>query len=277
MNTLKLHKYFWSEIQPEINIGNYVNLHMNLNEFKEDDSYFFLTQKFLYREIVVLEIYKNYSKQADSILGIGLPSNVVIPHLKPNIIQRPQNEIGLIHLPRNNDFIILTKSYFNKLSILEQSLNEMRDISAGTMSPRAGAAGGLMLSTSKSRSLSMVTQNDTVMCVRKQSTAMSVTYRNKVGQVKGRNAVYKDLFMTRYCSNKKFKLMIKSEALQRLSIMEMISRLRSFMLLDFKKIIPIEISLKGFKDMTMKRKEMEHKFVMAGRTHDEVSTQTISR
>ena len=74
MNTLKLHKYFWSEIQPEINIGNYVNFHMNLMQFKEDDTYIFLSQKLSFREIKVLQIYKDYKQQAASTLGIGLPS-----------------------------------------------------------------------------------------------------------------------------------------------------------------------------------------------------------
>ena len=235
MNSLKKHEYIWSDLKPRLVTIPYVNQHMDLEAFRGDDVYSLLTKEILYREIKVIGIHQNYKQLADTILGVGLPSNVHIQFLKPNLIECPKNEMGIIYLPRNNDFIILVKSFFNKLSVLEQSLNEMRDISEGKMSPRAGAAGGVMLPTSKCQSLSKVTENDKVLCARTYSTAMSVTYRNRKGEVKGRNAVYKDLFMTRYSSKQKFKLMLKSEALQRLSIMEMISRLRSFMLLDYKK------------------------------------------
>ena len=197
---------------------------------------------------------------------MGLPSHIQVSSLKPNLIECPEDEAGLIYLPRNNDFIILVKSEFNELSVLEQSLNEMRDISSRKMSSRAGAAGGIMLTHSSCQSLSRVTQNDRVLSVRTKSAGMSLTYRNMNGEVKGRNAVHSDLLMTRRSSKKKFKIMIESVALQRLSITEMISRLRSFMLLDFKKIIPIEESLKGFKSMTKERLEMENRFLETGRS-----------
>ena len=266
MNALKMHTYSWSDIYPRLDTDIYVNQHMKLAKFRTDALYSLLTKDIFYRDIKVKEIHENYQQMADSVLGVGLPTSVQVPSLRPNLIECPQNEMGLIYLPRNNDFIIMVKSCYNKLSVLEQSLNEMRDISRGKMSPRAGAAGGVMLTTSKCRSLSKITENDKVLCVRNRSTALSVTYRNRNGEVKGRNAVYKDLFMTRYSSKQKFKLMIKSQALQRLSIMEMISRLRSFMLLDLKKIIPIEETLQGFMTMSLARLDMEKKFNQGGRT-----------
>ena len=134
------------------------------------------------------------------------------------------------------------------------------------MSSRAGAAGGIMLPNSPCKSLSPITNNDRVLCTRENSTGMSVTYRNKEGIVKGRNAVYKDLLMTRNGAKKRFKNILNSNAQQRLSITEMISRLRTFMLLDFKKIIPIEESLKGFMSKSTDRIMMEGMFREVGRT-----------
>ena len=267
MNTLKLHKYSWSGLRSEVNALQYAKEHMCLEKYNNEKAYFHLTQKILFRDIKVLEICENYKDTANSIMGVGLPNNIVlVSSLKPNIIQCPENDFGLIHLPRGNDFIIMVKSHFNELSVLEQSLNEMKDISSGKTSPRAGAAGGVMLPGSTCQSLSRVTKNDRVLCVRSRSTGMSLTYRNSQGIVKSRNSVYSDLLMTRHNAKKKFKKMLNSEALQRLSVMEMISRLRSFILLDYKNMLPIEISLKDFKNMTSDRIKMEEQFQEAGRT-----------
>ena len=261
-----MHQYCWSDDHPELSTLRYVNKDMCLGSYNTDKCYQLLTENICFKKIVVKEIHKDYRKLANSIMGVSLPNQVLIPSLKPNLIECPETGFGLIFLPRNNDFIIMVKSSFDELSVLEQSLNEMRDICYGKMSSRAGSAGGIMLEHSKCQSLSPVTQNDRVLCVRENSAGMSVTYRNKEGKVKGRNAVYRDLLMTRNGSKKKFKNILNSVALQRLSITEMISRLRSFMLLDNKNIIPIQDSLKGFQDMSPDRIQMEKMFVEIGRT-----------
>ena len=266
MNTLKMHKYCWSDIRPAVDAHLYIKKYMFLEEYGCEKTYTQLRKKIDFREINVWDIFKNYTDTANSILGVGLPTNVLISSLKPNIIQCPLNEFGLIHLPRNKDFIILVKSQFDELSVLEQSLNEMKDISSLKTSSRAGAAGGIMIPSSSCKSLSKVTQNDRVLCVRSKSTGLSLTYRNSSGTVKGRNSVYSDILMTRLTSKKKFERIRNSVALQRISVMEMISRLRAFMLLDHCNIIPMEESLKEFNNLTSERIEMEKKFTEIGRT-----------
>ena len=265
-NSFKLHQYIWSSSYPPVNTQAYVERYMSLDAYDDDNCYKELTKCLRFTDITVKPIINDYSEIAKSVMGVGIPNQIVVPALKPNLIQCPETGFGLISLPRKNDFIIMVKSSFDELSVLEQSLNEMRDISAGKMSSRAGAAGGMMLPNSHCKSLSPVTKNDRVLCTRENSVGMSVTYRNKDGLVKGRNAIYKDLLMTRNGARKKFRNMLKSVALQRLTITEMISRLKSFMLLDFKKIIPIAVSLKGFMHMSLDRIEMETMFREIGRS-----------
>ena len=142
----------------------------------------------------------------------------------------------------------------------------MKEISSRKTAGRAGAAGGIMVPTSRCRSLSKVTKNDRVLCVRPRSTGLSLTYRNSQGIVKSRNSVYSDLLMTRLSAKKKFQTMINSVALQRVTVKEMISRLRAFILLDYRNILPIEDSLKGYNNITTERVQMENKFREIGRT-----------
>ena len=203
-NSLKLHQYVWSSVHPQINTHIYLKKHMSLEGFEEESCYKQLSECIKYTDICVKQICNNYNEISSSIMGVGLPNQILIPQLKPNIIECPDSGFGLIKLPRKKDFIIIVKSNFDEISVLEQSLNEMRDISRGKLSTRAGAAGGIMLANSPCKSLSPITSNDRVLCARENSTGMSVTYRNKEGIVKGRNAVYRDLLMTRNGAKKKY-------------------------------------------------------------------------
>ena len=88
----------------------------------------------------------------------------------------------------------------------------MKNISAGIKSPRAGAAGNFMVPDSTSRSLSKITKNERVMTVRKNSVAMSLSYRNNKREVKDSNSVYSDLSMRRLSYRQKFKEAMRSTA-----------------------------------------------------------------
>ena len=123
--------------------------------------------------------------------------------MQPNIVNAPEGYLGLIILPRGKDFIIMDDTRLDNISVLEVCLNEMKDISKGTMSARAGAAGGLMIPSGTSKSLSPITKNERLMLMRKNSVGMSLTYRNKDENVKGRSSIYHDLYMKRYSSNQK--------------------------------------------------------------------------
>ena len=105
-----------------------------------------------------------------------------------------------------------------------------------------------MIPFNSCRSLSQITLNDRILWFRDKSAGTSLTYRNKNGDIKGRNAIYNDLYMKRYNSKQKYKLVLKSTASQRILIKEMISRLRAFSILDKEGLIPIEQSLSSFKN-----------------------------
>ena len=123
-----------------------------------------------------------------------------------------------------------------------------------------------MLPHSHSKSLSKVTLNERVLCVRNRSVGLSLSYRNHKGQVKGRNSIYKDLYMTRLSSKSKFRMVLNSVALQRIVLVEMVCRLRSFILLDKEDIIPIETNVCTFLRYNNDRRLMEDKFISIGRT-----------
>ena len=133
--------------------------------------------------------------------GVSLPQNVSIPMLKPCVIPCPSKGIGIIKLPRKNNFIALEKSNYNASSVMELCLNEMKVILSGVKSGRAGAAGGFMLPNTKSRNLSKIRENERILTIRKNSVAMALSYRSKDGKVKEYNSVYTDLLM-RYLSSR---------------------------------------------------------------------------
>ena len=264
--TLKLHQYEWSQEKKKIESSAFFNKIVDVEFNDKDVIYKELFADIFYRTINVKEIYRDYSEIATSVMGVNLPLNVDVTTLNPTLICCPEQCFGLIRLPRKKDFIIITKSNFNELSVLEQSLNEMKYITNGTVSSRSGAAGGVMIPHHQCRSLSNVTKNDRVLCSREKSVGMSVSYRNKDGLVRGRNAIYNDLYMKRYDSKKKFSLVKSSIAYQRLLIKEMISRLKAFVILDREGLIPIEQSLKGFINTNEQRLTMEKTFISLGRT-----------
>ena len=255
--TLKLNQYQWSDTLTSITTSIYINDIMNLSRYKEDEIYIELSQPIRYRSIVVNRIFDNYIEVANSVMGVSLPEHIQVSSMNPNVIACPPSDFGYIKLPQKDDFIIFVKSNFNELSVLEQSLNEMKSISQGEMSPRAGSASGYMLPSIQCKSLSEVTNNERLLCIRKKSVGMSVTYRNKNGDVKGRNAVYNDLYMSRYNSRNKFKYVLKSTAFQRLLLKEMTSRLQAFILLDKCNVLPIHKSLSGFMNYDTERMDME--------------------
>ena len=267
--TLKLHHYEWSGEKIVVDVSTKIDHLLCSDTQNRDYVYNELCNNLVYRTMEVKEIFHNYNEVATSIMGARLPPNMDISTLNPNVVSCPDYEFGLIKLPRKNDFIIITKSQFNELSVLEQSLNEMKYISKGAIASRAGAAGGVMLPFNECRSLSKVTLNDRVLCARKKSVGMSVSYRNNEGVVKGRNAIYNDLYMKRYDSKQKFRLVKSSLAYQRLLIREMISRLKAFFILDHERLIPIHKSLEGFKNVDGNRLMMEKIFVTMGRTNFE--------
>ena len=253
--SFKLHEYSWSKECHRISLASKIDILLDINLHKGDYLLSDLICPIEYRTISVRNIIQDYENTATSISGVGLPENVHVSDLEANIITRPEHCFGFIKLPRKKDFIVIVKSHFTDLSILEQSLNEMKSISEGVISPRAGAAGGVMTPYKTCRSLSQVTQKERILWYREKSVGMSVTYRNHNGEIKGRNAIYNDLYMKRYSSRQKFKLALKSIAYQRILISEMISRLRSFFILEKEGLLPIELSLTSFKTYDINRKK----------------------
>ena len=264
--SFKLYYYDWNKDFKNISFCSTFMELLNLKIDKDDCLFMELTKSISYRTITVKKIYDNYNDVASSIFGVGLPENITISSLDPNIIRCPQHGFGLIKLPNKNDFVVMVKSDFCEMAILEQCLNEMKSISKGTLSSRAGAAGGIMIPYNKCRSLSQVTLNDRILCYREKSAGMSVTYRNKEGDIKGRNAIYNDLYMKRYNSKQKFNSVLKSTAFQRILIKEMISRLRTFFILDKEGLIPIEQALSSFTKNDKNRISMEEKFLAIGKS-----------
>ena len=261
---MKMNSYKWSDANSIINAKNYVDEILQLKDFSKDDSYKRLTLPIIYKEMNIKKIFDNYKEIADKVTGVCLPNDATIETLKPNIICCPKDSLGLIRLPSNGDFVVIDKSNFDNISILEISLNEMKQISKGITSPRAGAAGGFMFPSGTSKSLSPVTQNQRLMTMRKTSVAMSLTYKNKDNIVKGRNSIYQDLYMLRYTSHQKLKAALKSKALQRIMIQEMISRLRSFLVIHHADIITYQDTLLTFLKYDKQRLDMEAKFKNLG-------------
>ena len=264
--SFKLYCYDWNKDYKNISFSSSLLELMDLKIDKEDCLFVELMNSITYRTVTVQKIYDDYDDIATSITGVGLPENITISSLDPNIIRCPKHGFGLLKLPRNNDFVVMVKSDFCEMAILEQCLNEMKSISKGVLSSRAGAAGGIMIPYKKCRSLSQVTLNDRILWFREKSAGMSVTYRNKEGDIKGRNAIYNDLYMKRYNSKQKFNSVLKSTAYQRILVKEMISRLRTFIILDKERLIPIERTLSSFKNNDKTRKLMEEKFISIGKT-----------
>ena len=98
------------------------------------------------------------------------------------------------------------------------------------------------------------------MTMKKKCVAMSLTHRNKDKIVKGSNSIYHDLDMDRYTKVQNFKAAVKSKALQRILIEEMISSLRSFLILDKTKMIPYQTTIMSFLTYDNQRIDMENKF-----------------
>lgn len=262
--TCKMFEYNWSSQLNTVETQAYVKKLM-LNDItvgSVDIQY--LNKPIKYRVIDIKKFNGDYRKTSNDVMGVSFPQGVDITKINPIIIDCPSDCIGLIKLPQGNDFIIIENSNSKQLCKLEMSLNEMKSISSGEMSSRAGAAGGFKIPSIKSRSLSVSTQSERILSARKNSVAMSVTYRNKEGFIKGYNSVYNDLYMKRYNSAGKFNASLRSHGYRSVLITEMISRLRSFMLLDHIGYHPLENTLFSFLLNTEKRKRMEEKFITAG-------------
>ena len=263
-NNMKLNKYDWSDIITTIDCKKFVDNILLLKEFSNDESYRRLTLPIRYTEITVKGIFNDYNDMANKVTGVCLPNDASINTLKPNTISCPKDIVGLIRLPRDGDFVVMDSSNFDNMSILELSLNEMKQISKGLTSPRAGAAGGFMFPSGTSKSLSPITFNQRLMTMRKTSVAMSLTYKNKDDVVKGRNSIYQDLYMQQYTSKQKFRAAIKSKGLQRIMIKEMISRLRSFLVIHNADILQYHTTVLSFLKSDEQRIEMESQFRNAG-------------
>ena len=149
---------------------------------------------------------------------------------------------------------------------MDLSIQEMEYISTGIMSSRAGAAGGFMVPNATSKSMSPVTREERLLINRKNSVALSLTYRNKEGMTKGRNAIYKDMHMRRLNSKQNFKIVFEDTILQSLIISEMISRRRLFILLHETNIIDLDTISWTFHNLTENRHYMEKQFGTIGRT-----------
>ena len=263
---MKLHKYQWGFEQHNVVALNYVHNIFKLQEFKNDYLFSKLCEPMVYTIIEVLPIFENYKEISYTVMGASLPNNISIPLLNPNVIECPLKGFGVIKFPRGDDFLIIENSNFNEQSLINVSIEETRFISKGITSPRAGASGGFMLPNEVCKSLSPVTDNNRILTMRKNSVAMSLTYTNKDGDSKGRNAIYKDVYMRRLTSKQKFKLVLNNTHLQNILITEMISRLRAFIILHDMKIMDIEHTTNTFLTDTESRLLMEEQFLGVGRT-----------
>ena len=264
LKSCKLYNYKWKNQLRELRSTMFLDNYLQLEQYKNENIYKDLSEAINYEVMYVNEYPGDYRKDANDISGVSLPPNVSIPLLKPNVISCPSKGFGVIKLPRKNDFIVLEKSKFNSSSILELSLNEMKIISSGIQSSRAGAAGGFMLPGSKSSNLSKITENERLLSIRKNSVAMALCYRGADGTVKGYNSVYTDLFMRRFSTKQKFKEALKSKGYQRILLSEMISRIRTFLLLHHLKVIPLHTSAFSFLCDNEKRIKMEKSFIQTG-------------
>ena len=267
IQTCKLYNYSWENKFQDINVSQYLHMYLQLEQFKTDSTYKLLSRPISYEFMQVKEYSGDYSKDANDISGVSFPQNISIPSLKPCVITCPSEGMGLIKLPREKDFILLEKSNFNASSVLEFSLNEMKVISSGKQSPRAGAAGGFMYPGAKSSNLSKKTENERILSIRKNSVAMSLSYKGDDGKVKSFNSVYRDLFMRRLTSKQKYKEAMRSIGYQRILISEMISRLRTFVLLHHLNIVPIQSTIFSFLCYKEDRIKMEKEFIKVGNSH----------
>ena len=240
---------------------------LRLDDFKYDPVYNDILKPLNITTVNAIALTDNYKEMSSKIMGVSLPNNVSIEQINPNIISCPSFGYGFIKLPRGDDFILIEQSNFTDTSILSTSLQEMKYISKGILSPRAGAAGGFMLPDSFSRSLSPVTKNNRCLTKRKNSVAMSLTYSNYNNETKGRNAVYKDLHMRRLSSHQKFKMVLKNVQYQNILVNEMISRLRCFVILHEKGIMSFMSIVKSFLEQSDRRASMHAAFVSIGRSN----------
>ena len=266
-NTMNLYEYKWSQTYRVLDPTQFVNSILALNSYSDDKLFLELTKPMHYKCIDVKRIYDNYNEIADNIIGVGMPLEASIESMHPNMISSPVGCFGIITLPQGKDFIILEEVSLDDISVLEMSLNEMKYISKGLMSPRAGAAGGIMLPSGSSKSLSPVTNNDRLLLPRKKSVGVSLTYTNKENNVKSRNSIYQDLYMKRFTRKQKFKNVFNSKAYQRILVREMISRLRSFFLLHEKGILCYQETIFNFLTYDKERIDMEVEFKSIGCTN----------
>ena len=263
----KTNLYEWENAKGQrIDIFPRYSKYLNLDKFRHDPVYKDIFKPLYITSIVASPITDNYKEMSNNIMGVSLPDNVSMEQINPNCMSCPSFGFGYIKLPRGDDFVLIEASNFTDTSILSTSLEEMTYISKGVLSPRAGAAGGFMLPGAISRSLSPVTNNHRCLTTRKNSVAMSLTYKNHNNETKGRNAVYKDLHMRRLSSHQKYKMVLKNVQYQNILLNEMISRLRCFVILHEKGIMSFMKIAETFLDENERRSSMHAGFVSTGRS-----------
>mmetsp|Transcript_22445 Transcript_22445/g.48750 ORF Transcript_22445/g.48750 Transcript_22445/m.48750 type:complete len:165 (-) Transcript_22445:408-902(-) len=104
---------------------------------------------------------------------------------------------------------------------------EMISIAEGDRASRVGAAGGVKLPETESRSLSRVTQGPeaTMFASGPEGTAMGVAYRNGRGSVQYYGSVYNDILMNRLSREEKALEARNHPCYRRVLIKEMRTRL----------------------------------------------------
>ena len=264
--TMKLNQYKWDDTTKCIDAKAFINNILQLEKYSNEEIYKELVMPVHYKVIVVKIFFDNYKDVGNKVTGVSLPNDVCIASINPNVIEAPSSGMGLIMLPSCQDFIILERILFDNISILATSLNEMSHISKGVTSSRVGPAGGFMLPSGSSKSLSPITANERILMTRKTSVGLSLSYRNKDNMVKGRNCVYQDLHMKRLNAHQKFKEVMKSIGLQRIMLKEMISRLRSFLIIHETEIMSYQNTVLSFLKYDKDRISMETKFKSIGRS-----------
>ena len=172
-----------------------------------------------------------------------------------NFLTAPKDSsLGLIRIGNSGDFIIINNINYAKQQIMALEELETEEIFKGTLSKRAGAAGGVVKASSNSSSLSACTKNaNNPIIPAPHGPGGTVCYINKDSQVKT-FGIYNDIRMRRLDSKQKFIEIEKSVTRRHIIIIQMVDRLRGCLVLLNKGLIDGNKHL-----MDLQRITTEHK------------------
>ena len=225
--------YKWPRYVKHLKINNvFESLHIN-NEWLQEDEFRSLLDSIEYKVIELQPRTENYNKEKWKYCGVGFNNDFDVEKRKNFFIKAPGNSIiGVIKFSQGNDFAMLSPSNFRNLYTVKFSKSETMVITKGLTSHRSGSSGGIVTSSTNSKSLSKVTENSRLLTRSKKGVGMKVAYEN-MNTVKEYSGVYNQIKMRRLSKYEKKIHALKSDVYRHILISEMKSRIQALFLANY--------------------------------------------